>query len=64
MDYAQVIKKLSACGLDCSRCADYEGGEIKTLSASLLDLLKGYERLAELKSIFNPVLKDYGKLRE
>jgi len=64
MDYAQVIKKLSVCGLDCSRCADYEGGEIKALSAKLLDLLKGYERLAAIKSNFNPIFKEYGKFRE
>ena len=63
MEYAQVIQKLSACGLDCSGCADYQNGEIKELSAKLLDLLKGYDRLVKIKSKLNPDFKEYGKFK-
>lgn len=51
--------KLAVCGLDCARCADYENGEIKFLSARLADLLSGYERVASLKSEQNPLFNDY-----
>jgi len=27
MEKSEVIGRLSVCGLDCSRCADYEKGE-------------------------------------
>lgn len=36
--------ELAVCGLDCTRCADYENGEIKSLSVRLAYLLRGYER--------------------
>ncbi|MBP2656059.1 MAG: hypothetical protein H6Q73_3628 [Firmicutes bacterium] len=55
----EVRTKLSVCGLDCTRCVDYENGEIKSLSARLADLLSGYERVAKLKSVNNPFFKEY-----
>ena len=64
MDYTHIMRKLSICGLDCGRCADYEDGEIKALSAKLFNLLKGYERLAEIKSNLNHIFKDYNKFRK
>lgn len=59
MEKREVIGKLSVCGLDCSRCADYENGEIKTLSSKLSELLSGYERLAKMKAENNPVFNGY-----
>ena len=57
MEYAQIVQKLAACGLDCSRCADYQNGEIKELSTKLLDLLEGYDRLVKIKSKLDPAFK-------
>lgn len=59
MEKSEVISKLSVCGLDCSRCADYENGEIRSLSLKLSELLKGYERLAKMKAEDNPIFKGY-----
>lgn len=64
MTYNEVVQKLAVCGLDCSRCADYQDGEIKKLSAKLLNLLGGYNRLAKLKSTINPAFKEYSKFKE
>lgn len=59
MGKSEVISKLSVCGLDCSRCADYENGEIRELSSKLSELLIGYERLAKMKAEGNPIFKGY-----
>lgn len=59
MEKCEIMGKLSVCGLDCSRCADYEKGEIKDLSAKLFDLLKGYERVAKMKAENDSVFTGY-----
>lgn len=59
MENNEIIGKLAFCGLDCSRCADYENGEIRNLSSKLLELLTGYERLATLKAQSIPVFSGY-----
>ncbi len=59
MENNEIISKLSVCGLDCSRCADYENGEIKSLSLKLSELLNGYERIAKMKGGGNPIFKGY-----
>lgn len=59
MEKSEVISILSVCGLDCSRCADYENGEIRSLSTKLSDLLNGYERLAKMKGENDPAFKGY-----
>jgi hypothetical protein len=64
MEYDQVIQRLAACGLDCSRCADYKNGEIGELSAKLSGLLTGYDRLAKIKSERNPAFEGYDKFKE
>ncbi|HER23747.1 MAG TPA: DUF3795 domain-containing protein [Candidatus Atribacteria bacterium] len=64
MTYDEVVRKLAPCGLDCSRCADYQDGEIKELSTKLLNLLGRYDRLAELKSTIIPTFKSYSKFKE
>jgi len=48
--YAEILKHLAPCGLDCWRCADFEGGEIQTVSVRLKELLGDYGRVAALKS--------------
>lgn len=64
MEYNQVVQKIAACGLDCSRCADYEDGEVKSLSARLGELLNGYERLVKIKSKTNPAFEGYPQFKE
>jgi len=59
MENSEIITKLSVCGLDCARCADYENGEIKMMSSKLFEMLSGYERIAELKSLNDPLFKEY-----
>lgn len=50
MQYAEILKLLAPCGLDCGRCADLEGGEIQTVSVRLKELLGNYGRVAALKA--------------
>lgn len=64
MEYSQVVQKLAPCGLDCSRCADYQNGEIKELGVRLLELLKGYERVASIKSELIPAFVGFDKFKE
>lgn len=59
MEKKEVVTKLSVCGLDCSRCADYENGDIRKLSLELSKLLNGYERLAKMKEENSPIFKGY-----
>jgi len=64
MDYHEVLTNLAPCGLDCSRCADYQKGEIKELSSKLLKLLGDYERLAKIKSEKKPEFAGYAQFKE
>lgn len=59
MDYREVVARLAPCGLDCGRCADYEGGEIRQLSARLGELLGNYRRLAAMKAAGRPEFAHY-----
>ena len=61
MKKGEAFIKLSVCGLDCSRCVDYENSEIKNLSSKLSELLNGYERIANLKAVNNPIFNEYPK---
>jgi len=64
MDYNQVVQRLAACGLDCSRCADYKNGGIRELSAKLSGLLNGYDRLAKIKSEKIPAFEGYEEFKK
>jgi hypothetical protein len=64
MEYAEVTKRLSTCGLDCSRCAEYDQGEIKELSEKMLELLSGYARVAGMKADQQPVFKHYKQFED
>lgn len=64
MDYQQVLKCLAPCGLDCSRCSEYKDGEIKELSADLLQALGNYGRLAKMKSQINPAFANFDDFKE
>lgn len=65
MDYNSVLKHLAPCGLDCGRCADYEHGEIKRLSAKFLQALgNNYARVAHMKSGSKEEFKNYVHFEE
>lgn len=64
MEYEDVLKHLGPCGLDCVRCADYEHGEIKHLSAELLRLLGNYPRVAKVKEEMMPAFTNYRQFEE
>ncbi|HNX29678.1 MAG TPA: DUF3795 domain-containing protein [Syntrophomonadaceae bacterium] len=64
MDYNEAVVRLAPCGLDCSRCADYAGGEIQKLSTRLGELLNGYLRVAKVKESIKPVFKGYPQFEE
>jgi hypothetical protein len=59
MEYQEVVGRLAPCGLDCHRCADYEEGEIRELSARLVELLGNYRRLASMKALSQPEFDHY-----
>lgn len=64
MDYEEAKKRLAPCGLDCSRCADYDGGEIRELSNRLLELLGNYSILARMKERAIPAFEHYQEFHE
>jgi len=64
MDYKEAVRRLAPCGLDCSRCADYAGGEIQKLSLRLSELLNGYLRVARVREGINPVYSGYPQFEE
>jgi len=63
VEYAEVVRRLAPCGLDCSRCLDHEGGEIRRLATRLIDLLGDYERVALLKADAEPAFRRYPEFR-
>ncbi|TEB13951.1 hypothetical protein Psfp_03301 [Pelotomaculum sp. FP] len=64
MEYKEAVRRLAPCGLDCSRCADYAGGEIRKLSVRLVELLNGYLRVARVKEAIKPVFTGYPQFEE
>ncbi len=59
MDREQILQRLAPCGLDCSRCAGCKDGEIRALSAQLLDKLGNYGYVAGIIGKFNPLFESY-----
>ncbi len=59
MNYAEIVEVLAPCGLNCSRCAEYEKGEIKQSSDKLLTLLGNYQRIAAFKEKSKPAFSAY-----
>lgn len=64
MNYDDIVKRLAPCGLDCSRCADYESGEIRQLSLKLGQLLNNYGRVAKMKADNNHIFGNYQHFEE
>lgn len=59
MTYDDVVKLLAPCGLNCTRCADFNEGDIKQLSINLQHSLGNYEWVAKVKAVRNPVMEHY-----
>jgi hypothetical protein len=64
MDCHEILKRLAPCGVDCGRCVDYEGGEIKGLCLKIRGLLGDYRRVAKLKSDHMPVFSGCPQFEE
>ena len=64
MTYETILPNLSPCGLDCTRCADHQDGDIKYHATKLRELLENYDRLAKIKSAEKPVFEHYQKFEE
>ena len=64
MEYGIILAALSPCGLDCSRCAMYDKGDIARLSKNLLGALTGFEKMAEKIADRFPALNSYPAFTE
>lgn len=59
--YEQAVKELAPCGNDCSRCANYEKGEIVLLSKELNDKLENFENMVGKIKDFMPIFNYYNE---
>ncbi len=64
MHHSNIIAKIAPCGLDCSRCAVYEDGEIRRLALGLIERLKGYGRVAKLRENTSKEFQGYPQFEE
>ena len=65
MDYKEILNKVAPCGLYCSKCLFFNGGEIKYHGARLLELLGSFDRYAErFTELVDPVFKNYPSFKE
>lgn len=64
MEYNEVVKCLAPCGMDCSRCADFEKGEIKHISIELIQRLGNYRPVAKMKSTSKPIYEGFTQFEE
>lgn len=64
MEYEDAVMRIAPCGLDCSRCADKNGGEIQKTCITLSKLLEGYHRVARIREASNPALAYYPQFGE
>lgn len=64
MEYGAILQELAPCGIDCSRCAACEKGEIKRLSVMLDNSLASFEKVAEKMARFVPALAGYPQFKE
>lgn len=64
MEYEEAVRRLAPCGLDCSRCADKDDGEIRETCVRLQTLLDGYRRVAKIREASNPALAGYPQFEE
>lgn len=58
-NYNEILKDLSPCGNDCSRCASYENSKIVLLSKELKENLVNFENMADELKDFMPIFNYY-----
>jgi len=64
MQYAEIIRCLAPCGLNCVKCIAFDEGDIKKHSNELKRLLGSFDNYAERFSNFIPVFKNYPAFKE
>ena len=55
MEYAEILKILAPCGLNCAKCIGFAGGDIKKQAGDIKKLLGSFDSYAERFSDFFPV---------
>lgn len=61
----QIKRHIAPCGLNCSKCLAFDGGEIQRLSRGLAEYLgPNFQGYADRLSAMNPALAKYGGFRE
>jgi hypothetical protein len=64
MEYAQLLKTIAPCGLDCGKCLAFEHGEIRQYSLAITKLLgPNFDRYAERFTKLNPVFENYAAFK-
>jgi hypothetical protein len=64
MNYDEIKEILAPCGLNCSKCMAFTGGEIKKHASELKRLLGSFDNYAERFSGFLPVFTNYPAFKE
>jgi hypothetical protein len=64
MEYAEILKILAPCGLNCAKCIGFADGEIKKQASDIKKLLESFDSYAERFSHFLPVFKNYPSFKE
>jgi hypothetical protein len=60
MKYAQLVKTIAPCGLDCGKCLAFEDAEIRQHSLGTTKLIgPNFEHYAERFTELNPVFENY-----
>jgi len=60
VDYAEMVKIIAPCGLNCGQCLVYEGGQIRRLSQDLADALgPNFAAYAQRFTGLDPVFENY-----
>lgn len=62
--YEEIVERLAPCGIDCERCARYEGGRIREHAAALAEALTGFEKMATKVADRMPALREYHSFAE
>lgn len=61
--YADVVRHLAPCGLDCTRCVAFANGAVRRQATELAAALEGYEKVATRMAGFVPALAHYPEFK-
>jgi hypothetical protein len=62
--YAEIVRRLAPCGIDCSRCVYFEMGPVKSLAQELSQALEGFSDIAPKVADRVPCLADYPRFED